>query len=208
MNRSLIERRDVAVAPHTRLDCRADEPATIAGYGAVFYDGRPSTQYQIWEDFVERVMPRCFNRAIREDDVRSFFNHNENLVLGRKDAGTLKLSVDRVGLHYEVTPPATESAQCVVESVRRRDVTGSSFMFLARDVVWREEDGVAVRELHDVLLVEVGPVVFPAYAAATSEVRSRLVGEAARAGVRLAGGAPGVRIRQRMLALRARELRF
>ena len=98
----------------------------IVGYGAVFFrEGDPGTEYQLWSDTYERIMPGAFDRAIREDDCRSFFNHDPNLILGRSTAGTLLLSIDNVGLKYEVEPPDSEPARHVLESVRRGDVSGS-----------------------------------------------------------------------------------
>jgi uncharacterized protein len=206
---SAYERRDTDSIPQVVPAARSDAPTVIKGYGAVFYSpSNPGTEYQIWDDFVERVVPGCFDRAIREDDVRSFFNHDENHILGRNKAGTLKISVDRTGLIFEVTPPANSIGASVIESVRRRDVTGSSFMFLPRSVVWREEDNVVIRELHDVELWEVGPVVFPAYRASTSEARSRCMAEAARHGVRLGDNFGCTRTRLRMLELRRRRMLY
>lgn len=193
-----------------KIEARAKEdhePAKIVGYGAVYYAADdPGTEYKIWDDFVERIMPGCFDRAVREDDPRSFFNHDENIILGRKSAGTLNLAVDDVGLRYEITPPDTEAGRGVVEAVRRRDVTGSSFMFMPRDVSWREIEGLVIRELRDVELWEVGPVVFPAYPSTTSELRSRLVAEARKHGITLDATPRTVNVRRRLLQLRARTM--
>ena len=81
-----------------RADDGDDKPPVITGYGAVFYDPNdPGTEFRIWDDMVERIMPGAFDRAIREDDVRSFFNHDENIILGRNRSApaTLALSVER-----------------------------------------------------------------------------------------------------------------
>lgn len=147
---------------------------TIVGYGAVFYNADdPGTEYWLWDDFVERIMPGAFDRALQEDDVRSAFNHNMDLILGRTTAGTLKLSVDAIGLQYEVTPPASRAD--VVEAIERGDVTGSSFMFIPTSVSWRTEKidktYIDIREINEVELWEVGPVAFPAYDSTTSELR-------------------------------------
>jgi HK97 family phage prohead protease len=165
---------------------QADKPTRIAGYGAVFYDpSTEGTEYLLWEDTIERIMPGAFDRAIKEDhDVRSLFNHDPNFVLGRNRAKTLSLTVDKVGLFYEVTPPETAAGVAAIQAVARRDVSGSSFMFEPLAVAWREirEPGkptLYVREITDLVLWEVGPVVFPAYVATTSEARN----SEARAGV-------------------------
>lgn len=150
----------------------------IVGYGAVFFRADDAgTEYQLWEDTFERIMPGAFDRALREDDVRSMFNHDPNMILGRTSANTLLLSVDRIGLKYEVEPdPLSPVCQHVLASVRRGDVSGSSFMFIPTRTKWLEvmegERRVWYREIEEVDLWEVGPVVFPAYAATTAGVRS------------------------------------
>lgn len=183
---------------HTRLTQVRDglrihraegKPLLITGYGAVFYRaGDPGTEYWLWSDMVERIMPGAFDRAILEDDCRCFFNHDATLVLGRNRAGTLRLRVDERGLLYETTPPDTQLVRDqVVAPIERGDVTGSSFMFLPRKTVWVEEqqDGkpLYIRELHDCELWEVGPVVFPAYEATTTGVRAEAAAAASAAGV-------------------------
>ena len=115
--------------------------------------------------------------AIREDDVRALFNHDVNELLGRTASRTLRLSVDSVGLRYEIDPPDTESAKRVVEAVRRGDLSGSSFSFSVEEENWRsiKSDGekeINIRELIRVRLYDVGPVTFPAYEASTAGVRS------------------------------------
>lgn len=162
-----------------------DGPSIVAGYGAVFYNADdPGTEYWLWDDVVERILPGAFDRALQEaDDVRSFFNHDANLILGRLSAGTLDLSVDGTGLRYVVEPPDTAAARHVLESVARGDTSGSSFMFEPMETAWREVelDGrpIYVREIVSVRLHEVGPVVFPAYESATSETRSSIADDPA-----------------------------
>jgi phage head maturation protease len=60
----------------------------------------------------------------------------------------------------------------VVESVKRGDVDGSSFMFIPTETTWRDEthEGrtVSIREIKAVELFEVGPVTFPAYEATSA----------------------------------------
>lgn len=163
---------------------RADGKQVVRGYAAVFYNpADPNTQYELWQDTFERIMPTAFDAALREkDDVRGLFNHDPSLILGRAAVGTLRLSVDSVGLAYEIDPPDSPNGQNVLAAISRGDVSGSSFAFLVYTgkrgrVVWVEEkqaDGrlVAIREIHDLELLDVGPVTYPAYAATTSTVRS------------------------------------
>lgn len=151
-----------------------DGPKTIHGYAAVYYDGTPATEFVLWGDIRERIMPGAFD-GVMDDDVRSLFNHDENMVLGRCNAGTLAISLDDRGLSFDVTPPSARGD--VLEAVERGDVTGASFMFsLARDkggeVVWRENDEGDIREIVKVAeLFDVGPVTFPAYEATAAQAR-------------------------------------
>lgn len=179
-------------------DAGAGGPPMITGYAAVFYrEGDPGTEYEMlpadaWGPrVVERIMPTAFDKAIAEDDVRGLFNHDPGAVLGRNKSGTLRLCVDAVGLRYEIDPPDTQTARDVVASIRRGDISGSSFAFLPRTTVRREvaadesrgTPAELVLERHDVGLADVGPVTFPAYAGATSGVRSDADRAAARAEV-------------------------
>lgn len=171
-----MERRSIP-SGSVRLQERETGQRTISGYGAVFYDPKdPGTQYQLLEDVFERIMPGAFDRALREDDVRSLFNHNPDIVLARNTAGTLKLRVDKRGLFYEASVADTPLIRDqVLSPIQRGEVTGSSFMFVARETAWLEEKAggrtIFVRELREVDLWEVGPVVFPAYNSTTTGAR-------------------------------------
>lgn len=166
-----------------KVEIRADEgqPPRIAGYAAVYYNAAdPGTEYELFRyrnySAVERLMPGCFDRAAREDDVRALFNHDPDNVLGRMKAGTLRLSVDNVGLRYEIDPPDTQTARDLMESLKRGDVSGSSFSFdyLSKSIVM-QQDGDKERdiiEVRDVRLYDVGPVTFPAYTSTTAGARS------------------------------------
>lgn len=172
-------------AARPRLEKRAgsDDPAdrVIVGYAAVFYRAdQPGTEFRLWTDAYERILPGAFDTALKEDLVRGTWNHDETQLLGRSDRGTLRLSVDATGLRYEIDPPDTQAARDLLTLLNRGDVDGSSFTFRVYGgkrgaVAWLDEirDGrsIEVREVRDLELVDVGPVTFPAYAAASAAVR-------------------------------------
>lgn len=136
----------------------------IAGYASVFYGGTPETEYRLADDYVERVSKTAFDNALkRPDDVRALFNHNANLILGRNKANTLRLSVDERGLRYEIDVPDSTIGHDLVESVKRGDVSGSSFSFYVTRQSFEEVGNVLVRTIEDVELFDVGPVTYPAY---------------------------------------------
>ena len=155
----------------------ADESRNITGLGAVYYDGSDGTQYRLWDNVYERILPGAFDRAIAEDDVRGLFNHDSNMVLGRTSAGTMTLSSTRGGLKYVIRPADTTVARDVAEHISRGDVTGSSFAFRVTEENWRTEEPDTeqereIREIREVSLYDVGPVTFPAYSGSTAETNS------------------------------------
>ena len=107
-----------------RVKKDGDEPARIEGYAAVF--NRDSEDM----GFIERIAPGAFKKALKTSDVRALFNHDSNIILGRKSAGTLELKEDKKGLFMSVTPPDTQLVRDMVLSpIERGDVTQQSFGF-------------------------------------------------------------------------------
>jgi HK97 family phage prohead protease len=163
-----------------RTEKRADGASVITGYGSVFYDGSPGTEYDLGFDMVERIMPGAFDRAISENqDVRGLFNHEACAILGRTASGTMKLSIDAKGLRYEITPPDTQLARDLMASIGRGDISGSSFSFVVTTEEWRMENNIYIREVRAVDLYDVGPVTYPAYTG--TNVGTRAKGDSADA---------------------------
>lgn len=139
----------------------------IVGHAAVF-DSPTKIGSGAW-GFMETVKPGAFAKSIKEDDIRGLFNHDPNIILGRNTAGTLELSEDDKGLAYTITPPETQWARDLLESIDRGDVSGSSFGFEVKKQRWTEhdDDGDEVkldeRDLLELKLWDVSPVTFPAY---------------------------------------------
>jgi len=125
-----FERRFTAHGP-VRIEKRQDGQQVITGYAAVFYRaGDPGTEYQIYEDLVEHIMPGAFDVILRGDrDTVGLFNHDRNYLLGRRSAKTMRLFADATGLLYEIDVPNRQDAKDLVASLERGDVVGSSFSF-------------------------------------------------------------------------------
>lgn len=125
--------------------------------------------------YLERVAPGAFAKTIKEQDIRALFNHNEDAVLGRLKAGTLRLSEDSDGLRYEIDLPDTSAGRDLAVSLERGDISGSSFGFRIVEDEWSDPEvdkGFPVRSLKQVSLRDVGPVTFPAYTDSESGLRS------------------------------------
>jgi HK97 family phage prohead protease len=143
----------------------------ISGYAALF-----GVETVIAGLFRERIAPGAFRDTIARDDVRASFNHNLDQLLGRKSAGTLRLSEDVRGLRYVITINDKDPVAIgVAAKIARRDVSGSSFWFEPvsdDDEQWeRGASGqLPLRTLLKVKLIEAGPVALPAYAQTTVSV--------------------------------------
>lgn len=149
----------------------SDGHVIVEGHAAVF-----NRYSENLGGFVEQVARSAFTKTIREGDVRALFNHDPAVVLGRTTSGTLRLSTDDSGLYYEIDMPDTTDARNLVESMRRGDVTQSSFGFRVIDDEWGlTEQGYPLRTLHEVSLHngDVSPVTFPAYPQTDSAVAFR-----------------------------------
>lgn len=168
---SEIEKRYITA---TKLEIRADGEGnkTLRGYAAVF-----NSLSENLGGFREKIAPGAFAGSIREGaDIKAFWNHNSDIVLGRTTSGTLRLKEDEYGLAIEIDPPA--SASSFVESVQRGDVSQMSFgfsVFPDGDRVEVDEQGDVIRTLTDVRLYEVSPVAMPAYPA--TSINSRTIEE-------------------------------
>lgn len=155
----------------SRLESRGEGGRWIGGYASVF---TPRESRNLG-GFIERVAPGAFNeaRASGWQDVVCRFNHDSNYVLGTTAADTLQLRTDNVGLDYTVIPPESETK--IRELVQRGDIRYSSFAFRCRpggDEWGITDQNFPLRTLHDVELVDVAPVLTPAYPNATAAVRA------------------------------------
>lgn len=159
-----------------RAKAGSDKPV-VEGYAAVFNAQSEELGFGGWS-FREVIKPGAFARAIREkQDVRCFFNHDDNIVLGRTKSGTLRLSEDEHGLHFECDMPDTQQARDLHALIERGDIDQCSFGFctIEDDVKsTKKDDGTVenVRTLIDVDLFDVSPVTFPAYPQTECDART------------------------------------
>ncbi|MCI0141535.1 HK97 family phage prohead protease [Arthrobacter bambusae] len=83
--------------------------------------------------------------------------------MGTTEAGTLTLSKDSYGLRHQVDLPDTQAGRDVAALAKRGDLRYSSFAFRTVEDDWNDDQGVLLRTLHSVQLIDVAPVVSPAY---------------------------------------------
>jgi HK97 family phage prohead protease len=180
-----IERRSLAIdeiesaVPLLAVESRSEDGAErewVVGYAAKF--GVNSLDLG---DFIERIDPGAFGivaeRRGRKKplETRALWNHDANYPLARYP-GTLRMTVDEVGLRYEFPVPDTTYGRDIASNIRAGIVKGSSFSFTVPSGgdSWAVEDGRSVRTIQKIdTLLDVGPVTFPAYPDADVKVAQR-----------------------------------
>lgn len=171
---SSVERRFTAVP----VEVRGSASRTIGGYAAKF-----NTYSRNLGGFVETINSSAFNKSRGDGwpDVMARYNHDDNMLLGTTGGQTLRLSVDDIGLVYEVDMP--QSRADIVELVERGDVRKSSFAFRTApdgDDWTVTDQGFPLRSLLSVQLVDVAPVNSPAYLDTSTGLRGDGLTEALR----------------------------
>jgi uncharacterized protein len=154
-----------------RVELRTNDKGgkVLEGYASVF-----NKLSQNLGGFVERVDPGAFTKSLADGvPVFARFNHEDNFLLGTTEAETLRLNVDGTGLHYEVDLPPTTAGRDVEILAERGDIRFSSFAFRTIDDEWGlTPEGFPLRTLLATQLVDVAPVVNPAYRDTTAGLRS------------------------------------
>lgn len=163
----IIERR-LTLQPVELRAGQDGKPNQLVGHAAVF-----NTPSEIWPGVFERFRPGAFTKTIQESDIRALGNHDSNVLLGRQKNQTLRLSEDSTGLAYEIDLPDTQTARDWYALVDRGDIDGSSYSFIPVKEEWTSNDNGSRedRELIEVRVFDVGPVVFPAFP--TTDVAAR-----------------------------------
>lgn len=120
--------------------------------------------------FSEVIQPGAFKRTLAGADagkVRAIYEHDSRSLLGRAGSGSLRLSEDDVGLAFELDLPDTQLGKDVATLVKRGDLSGCSFGFVATGEDWEGE----TRTVTDVDLHEITITATPAYDTTSVQVR-------------------------------------
>jgi HK97 family phage prohead protease len=182
-----IERRSLAIdevesaVPLLAVEMRCEEGDSCEREYVVGYAAKFGVLSLDLGDFVERIDPGAFGlvaerRGRRKPlETRALWNHDPNFPLARYP-GTLRMTVDEVGLRYEFPVPDTSYGRDIASNIRAGIVKGSSFSFTVPSGgdSWAVEDGRSVRTIQRIdSLLDVGPVTFPAYPDADVKVAQR-----------------------------------
>ena len=151
-----------------------DDGLTLRGHGAVF---NKWTTIDSWEGrFTERIMPGAFTKTLKESGskVRLQFDHGEHPMIGSLPIGVIKeLREDAKGLFVEARLSDNWLVQPVRDAIDNGSIDGMSFRFQVVAETWAKENtDMPERSISEVRLIELGPVVWPAYAGTDVGVRS------------------------------------
>lgn len=161
---------------------------TLEGYAAVF---DTPTMISSWEgEFEEVVKPGSFRRTLRSRRPVMQFDHGNDKRVGTAPIGSIEdIREDDEGLFVRARLFDTERVADIQQAVESQAIRGMSFKFEVLDDAWLDADGnelsaseradlmeageLVRREITEVKLYELGPVVFPAYDETSVGVRSR-----------------------------------
>jgi len=171
------EIRSFAELPILKRNDEGQETRIIEGYAVVF-DSRSE-----YLGFYETIYKGAITEdLIRTSDVVMCFNHDQEKILARSTngEGTLHLTLDDHGLHFEFEVPNTTVGNDVLELVRRGDIKGCSFAFSIdpedeSSEHWeRMEDGNMHRSVfHIAGLYDTSIVIHPAYPDTDVQARAK-----------------------------------
>lgn len=137
----------------------------LTGYAVKFDDVT-----NIGGQFDEVVSRDAFNE-VDMGNVFALYNHDWNQPLAKTGKG-LELSVDEVGLRFNVDLPDTTLGRDLGELVRTGVIEGMSFGFTIADDEWEQRDGQPLRTINRIgELLEITVTPIPAYP--TTEVGLR-----------------------------------
>lgn len=149
---------------------------TLEGYAAVF---NAPTRIDSWEGmFDEQIARGAFAKTIAERMPVMQFDHGRDVATGSVPIGAIQeLREDRKGLLVKARLHDNARVEPIRQAIASGAIDGMSFRFRVLAESWKKNpEGVDLRTIREVELLELGPVVFPAYAATTVGVRSLLAG--------------------------------
>lgn len=175
-----------------RAESTSDDGRTLEGYAAVFDD---PTRIDSWEGEFDEIIKRgAFSKTIGERTPVLQFDHGRDARTGSVPIGAIQeLREDKTGLFVRAGLFENEVVEPIRQAIAGGAIDGMSFRFRVTREDWFDKDGKSVpaselnsllwkpgdrgplkREIREVQLFELGPVVFPAYEGTTVGVRSLL----------------------------------
>lgn len=126
----------------------------------------------------EVILPGAITQdTIKRSVVLALMNHDESrgaLARSKHGEGSLKLSVDSVGLKFAFEAPKTALGNELIEAINRGDIDSCSFAFSVEEERWEEVSRGRYRRYIVKIgqLFDVSPVYNPAYDSTSISERS------------------------------------
>jgi HK97 family phage prohead protease len=155
-----------------------DDGLTLEGYAAVF--GEP-TRIDSWEGTFDEVIERgAFQKTLGERMPVMQFDHGKDIATGSVPIGAIELiREDDRGLFVRARLHDNARVEPIRQAIESGAIDGMSFRFRVApngDTLQERKGDVPLRTIREAELFELGPVVFPAYAATSVGVRAVLGG--------------------------------
>ena len=129
------------------------------------------------DGYFEQIDSNALTETLaRNKDIKCFYNHNYDLILGRQSNNTLTLTNDEIGLFGSCKLNLNDSqARDIFERVKRGDITGCSFGAYIEDEDFNSNNNTFTVKKVDLIEVSVCPMPF--YDSTTMEARDKVITE-------------------------------
>ena len=155
------------------MDAKVDKEKRIIQARAVVYNSMSNElRTSNGDKFKEIIQPGALSLSLERNDILAFKEHNPEMLLGRKSAGTLMLEDRNDGLYVTINVPETSYGEDTLISAMRGDLKGFSFGFNNPKTKSYSRSGEKIREISSMNLREVSVVANPAYSETSLNVRS------------------------------------
>lgn len=177
-NKREIQVQGAEYAPRLREVTEGGESRTIEGYAIVF--GRESVLLNdYWENYREIIDREAVTQELLDNsDIKMTLWHNRERLLARRDKGqgSLEVGIDEKGVWYRFDAPRTPDGDTALELVKRGDLAGSSFIYVANEKEGvsysKSEDGQVLRRVRQIVrLFDMTIASDPAYTDTTVNAR-------------------------------------
>ena len=164
--------REVTRSVEFRADADGGDGLTLDGVAAVFNEW---TTIDSWEgQFKERIAPGAFKKTLRERTPVLQFDHGQHPMIGSMPIGAItSLKETPDGLRVGARLADNWMIQPIRDAISNGSISGMSIRFRVIGDKWtKPKEGLPERTITEIGLVELGPVVFPAYPTTSVGVRS------------------------------------
>jgi uncharacterized protein len=160
-----IEHRSIPFA----IECRNSSSGRAIGGWAVVFNTRSNP---LPGGFTEIVEASALNKSKQDGWPNVVCRAEHSDILGSVRGNTLALDLNSVGLDYRCDVAETRAGDDTLALVRRGDLAGSSFAFTCYDDRWSQQEGILLRHLVSIKLLDVSACGIPAYDSSSVSLRS------------------------------------